>query len=130
MYTDERYHTLRFCSVSRLWPVVYIALGGGRLGKKRRYESEEFSTPSPAKMSKRAGDFCWRQSSTMPRAHDYTIDQLLTSLTLSNTSGRTKYKLFPYPVGSASNTSFPSQRSIIGHHEISDACVNNSGQLE
>ena len=34
---------------------------GGGLGKKGSTR-EEFSTPSPAKESKRAGNFCWRQS--------------------------------------------------------------------
>ena len=49
-------------TVSRLWPVVYIALGVEGDWEVKGRMREEFSTHSPAKKSKRAGNFCWRQS--------------------------------------------------------------------
>ena len=53
----------------------------------------EFSTPS-AKKSKRAGNFCWRQSVVQYNAEGSrlyrSIAHIPDSLTLSNTSGRTK----------------------------------------
>ena len=76
--------------MSRLWPVVYIALGVEGDWDIKGSTREGFSTPSPAKKSKRAGNFCWRQSVVQYNAEGSRLDRLLTFLALSNTSGRMK----------------------------------------